>query len=141
MRADTALDRFNQWVALGPKLANAGAAERLEYLAKLSELADDARAEALGDEDALGRIFRSEMDATDGWARMRSRIPDEAFAKGVPNRVAKARAEQFYAELEEGLAHDVRSSNQKNQQQNGGAHRGPDAAEAGGNAGVQPGDG
>lgn len=103
MRPDTALDRFNRWVSLGPKLANAGAAERLEYLAKLSELADDARAEALGDEDTFGRIFRSEMDATDEWTQTRSRIPDETFHKGVPTRVAVARAEAFYAELESSL--------------------------------------
>lgn len=104
MRPDTALDRFNRWVALGPKLANAGAAERVEYLAKLSELADDAGAEALGDDDTVGRIFRAEMDATDGWTQTRSRIPpDEAFQHGVPSRVVRARAEQFYAELESSL--------------------------------------
>lgn len=116
--------------------------QRAEYLKRLGELQVDAMEEALasGDPDAPVRVYTLAASATEKWDATGLRHPLN-HSDGTPPRIKLMRAEQFYAELEEGLAHDVRSSNQKNQQQNGGAHRGPDAAEAGGNAGVQPGDG
>lgn len=82
--------------------------QRAQYLKRLGELQADAMEEALasGDPDAPVRVYTLAANAIEGWDATGLRHPLN-HSDGTPSRIKQMRAEQFYAELEEGLARDL----------------------------------
>lgn len=73
--ADTPMDRLRRWVGLASSMADASHAARMDFLAKLAELAAQAREAACGDSLVETEILQIEMNATAGWPALRHPIP------------------------------------------------------------------